>query len=74
MSKLTEVRGRLRQKKTEYKDLRNDYDLLIQNVKANVATKKTMRYEILALTKQYQELKLEDEIKNKIDQVEKEAN
>ena len=57
MDELQEVRSRLRAKKVAYQDLRNDYDLLVQNVKANVEQKKAMRNEIAELTKEFQALK-----------------
>lgn len=59
MDQLNEVRSKLRAKKVAYQDLRNDYDLLIQNVKANVALKKEMRKEMAELTKEFQRLKKE---------------
>jgi hypothetical protein len=64
MNQLNEVRSKLRSKKAAYRDLRNDYDLLIQNVKANVAAKKIMRDEMAVLTKEFQRLKKENEANN----------
>jgi chromosome segregation ATPase len=61
MNQLTEVKSKLRMMKTKYKDLRNDYELLRQNIKANVEEKKVMRNDIAALTKEYQELKAKEE-------------
>lgn len=61
MDHFNEVRSKLRNKKVAYQDLRNDYDLLVQNVKANVVLKKEMRKEIMVLTKEFQRLKKENE-------------
>lgn len=57
MNKLTEVKSKLRSKRVAYKDLLNDYELLRQNIKANVEAKKIMRKEMAELTKEYRELK-----------------
>ena len=61
MNQLIETKSKLRMMKTKYKDLRNDYELLSQNIKANVIEKKAMRKDIEDLTKKYQELRAKEE-------------
>lgn len=57
MEPIDEVRSKLRMKRQEYQTLRDDYELLRQNIVANVDAKKAMRIEITELTKKFQELK-----------------
>jgi predicted nuclease with TOPRIM domain len=57
MTKIDDVRSKLRLKRQEYQDLRNDYELLRQNIHANVEAKKVMRKELDILTKEYRTLK-----------------
>jgi hypothetical protein len=56
-----ETRSKLRMMKAKYKDLRNDYELLRQNIKSNVEEKKQMRNDIAILTREYQRLKAAEE-------------
>ena len=56
-----EVRNKLRQKKTEYQSLRDDYEILRQNINANVSAKKALRKEISDLTKIFRELRDDDD-------------
>jgi len=57
MEHIDEVRSQLRMKKQEYQTLRDDYEILRQNIKDNVDSKKVMRKEIEILTKEFQSLK-----------------
>jgi len=52
MDSLIEIKSKIRMKKARYKDLLNDYELLKQNVKANIEEKKVMRNEINELKKE----------------------
>jgi len=58
MEKIDHIKSVLRLKKSEYQSLRDDYEILKQNMKANVDAKKAMRKEIEALTKEYHALKI----------------
>lgn len=61
MNQVSEVKSKLRMMKVRYKDLLNDYELLKQNMKANVEEKKVMRNDINELTKKYRELRAKEE-------------
>jgi predicted nuclease with TOPRIM domain len=56
-AKFSKTRSKLRQLKHDYKSLRDDYEILKQNMQANVREKKTLRNEIDKLTKEYRALK-----------------
>jgi hypothetical protein len=57
MERIDEVRSLLRNKKQQYQSLRDDYEIIKQNFKANVDAKKELREEIKVLTKEFGELK-----------------
>lgn len=57
MGRIDELRSILRQKRQQYQSLRDDYEIIKQNIKANVENKKELRNEIIILNKEYQELK-----------------
>ena len=59
MERIDELKNQLRQKRQEYQNLRNDYEIIKQNVKGNVDAKKELRTEIAVLYKEYSELKNE---------------
>jgi predicted nuclease with TOPRIM domain len=56
MDQISIIKSQLRQKKQEYQNLRNDYEIAMQNMRANVAAKKELRNEIATLQKEYSEL------------------
>jgi hypothetical protein len=57
MERIDELKGKLRTKRQEYQDLRNDYEIIMQNYKSNLEAKRIMRGEITALYKEFRELK-----------------
>jgi uncharacterized coiled-coil DUF342 family protein len=72
MERIDELHSKLRRLRQEYQGLRDDYEIIKQNFKANVDAKKAMRTEIDTLQKEYKELKgakiePEDEVSDRID-------
>jgi uncharacterized coiled-coil DUF342 family protein len=57
MERIDELHGKIRRLRQEYQGLRDDYEIIKQNFKANVDAKKVMRIEIDKLQKEYKELK-----------------
>lgn len=57
MERVEELKSRLRLKRQEYQSLRDDYEIIKQNLKTNLDSKKAMRKEIAELTKEYRALK-----------------
>lgn len=56
MERVNELEHQLRVKRQEYKDLRNDYEILKQNIQENVKNKATLRKAIAILYKEYKGL------------------
>lgn len=56
MARLDDVKSALRLKRAEYQNLRSEYAVMFQNIKANVDAKKAMREEIAAMVKEKKEL------------------
>lgn len=57
MERIDELKGKLRTKRQEYQDLRNDYEIIMQNYKNNLESKKALRAEIKVLYAEFRELK-----------------
>jgi len=57
MEHIDELKSKLRIKKQEYQDLRNEYEIIMQNYKANLDTKREMRKEIKKLYDEFRGLK-----------------
>lgn len=64
MERIDELKTQLRLKRQEYKDLRNDYEIIKENLKANVDAKKALRKEIDTLYKEYSTLRDKSEESN----------
>lgn len=67
MERIDELHNKLRQLRQEYQGLRDDYEIIKQNFKANVDAKKALRKEIDTLHKEYRELKLANNVSDRID-------
>lgn len=74
MERIDELHSKLRRLRQEYQGLRDDYEIIKQNFKANVDAKKALRIEIDTLTKEYRALKNakkesieDDEVSDRID-------
>ena len=57
MERIDNLKNVLRIKRQEYKDLRNDYEIIKENLKANVDAKKELRKEIDKLYAAFKELR-----------------
>lgn len=63
MDRIDELKIQLRLKRQEYNNLRNDYEIIKENLKANVDAKKALRKEIDTLYKEYSGLRDKNESK-----------
>lgn len=57
MERIDELKSKLREKNSELKNLRIDYQLIMDNYKTNLQTKKELRADIKKLYAEYKELK-----------------
>lgn len=57
MVDLNTLKDKLRTKRAEYKSLRDDYELLRQNIAGNVRDKKALRTEIAIIYAEYKAAK-----------------
>jgi len=57
-----EIKGQIRQKQVKYKDLQNEYKVLMENYRENAKQKKIFRKEISDLVKEKQK---QEKIENK---------
>lgn len=57
MERIDHLKTELRLKRQEYKNLRNDYEIIKENFKANVDAKKALRKEIDVLYEEFKGLK-----------------